>query len=136
MKAHAKSSPMAPHPRRASVLMTILMSGISGEPTSVVNDGARLWFGTLVEVSPKRPLSKDLEGIKVMKSRNQWICVVFAGSLAASANAMETTSPRLKTLLDYQLGGGAYFRTAYSNPNGPDPGLWRRVGPEHVLWRV
>ena len=41
-----------------------------------------------------------------MKNRNQWIGVVLAGSLAASANAMETTSPRLNTLMDYQIGGG------------------------------
>ena len=41
-----------------------------------------------------------------MKNRNQWIGVVLAGSLAASANAIETTSPRLNTLMDYQIGGG------------------------------
>lgn len=41
-----------------------------------------------------------------MNKQNRWIGAVLAGSLAFGANAMETTSPRLKTLLDYQLGGG------------------------------
>lgn len=39
-----------------------------------------------------------------MKKHNRWIGAVLVGSLVASANAIETNSPRLNTVMDYQIG--------------------------------